>query len=268
MNIPNPLMRNFFFFFCSLLSTISLKGDQYEGIGIFFQGYGKIDLEWIPQFLPYNPIIVEAGAFYGNDTCRASKLWPRGRIIAFEPNPQAFEHLQKKVQDVSARNVELHNVALNSYNGIAVLNACHGMKGNDPIFSYASSLLPLTPEMEVYCKGPQFVVPCVNLDDWCHENQIDHIELLRLELEGLELPVLMSSPRILKNTRMIYVKTMMHPYRIGMTQYPELKKFLEKSNFVLLCHWYQPGITGHAIFLSRELFDAYLKLSLGINLEM
>lgn len=262
------LIRNrLFFFFCSaLLSTASLKGDQYEGIEMF-RGYGKVDLAWLTLFLPYNPIIVEAGAFNGAETCRAAKIWPYGRIIAFEPNPHAFEQLEKKVKEELLTNVELHSLALNTYDGIARLNVCHGMKGADPSFGYASSLLPLTKEMEVYCKGPQIIVPCTILDDWCGENEVDHIDLLRLELEGLELQVLQNSPRILKNTKMIYVKTMMHPYRVWMTQYSELKSFLEKSNFVLLSHWYQPGIIGHAIFLSRELFDAYMKLSLGIDLE-
>lgn len=266
--IARLIRNNYFFFLCALFSTTFLKGDQYEGVGVFFPGYCKIDLEWMPQFFSYNPVIVEAGAFYGNETCRAAKIWPRGRIIALEPNPQAFEQLQKKVQEGEFTNVELHNLALNTYNGIAYLNVCHGMKGNDPGYGYASSVLPLTQEMEIYCKGPQVIVPCAILDDWCNENQIDHIDLLRLELEGLELQVLRRSPHILKNTRVIYVKTMVHPYRIGMTQYSELKAFLEKSNFILLSHWYQPGIIGHAVFLSRELFDAYFKLSLGIYLEM
>lgn len=260
------LIRNSLLFFVSLFASVS--GAQYEGVSIFFKDYGNIDLSWIPQFLPYNPVIIEAGAFQGDETCRASKLWPQGRIIAFEPNPEAFDVLQKKVQNESASNVKLYNLALSDYNGIASLNVCNGMKGVDSIFGYASSLLPLTQEMQIYCKGPQIIVNCVNLDDWCKEQQIDHVDLLRLELEGLELRVLESSPQILQNTKVLFIKTLMHPYRVGMTQYNALKAFLERSGFVLLSHWFEPGITGHAIFLSREIFDAYFKLSLGLYLEM
>jgi FkbM family methyltransferase len=260
------LIRNSLLFFFSLFA--SLSGAYYEGVEIFFKDYGKVDLHWIPQFLPYNPVIIEAGAFQGDETCRASKLWPEGRIIAFEPNPEAFDVLQKKVQKELATNVELYNLALNDYNGIACLNVCHGMQGVDSVFGYASSLLPLTQEMQIYCKGPQFIVSCVNFDDWCKKHQIDHIDLLKLELEGLELHVLRSSPQILQNTKVLFIKTQMHPHRVGMTQYNELKAFLEQSGFVLLSHWYDPGIIGHAIFLSREIFDAYLKLSLGLYLEL
>jgi FkbM family methyltransferase len=231
-----------------------------------FHSYGRVDLSWLPQFLPYNPVIVEAGALYGNETLRAAQIWPKARVIAFEPNPHAFLKLRKNVLESGSQNIEIHNLALSNHNGSAPFYICYGMRGEDPVFEYASSLLHLTPEMQVYCKGPQVQVPCVILDDWCEQNEIDHVDLLRIELEGMELAVLKSSPDLLNTVKVIYVKTFNHPHRVGMAQYHELKAFLEKSRFVLLSHWYQTEITGHAIFLSREIFDAYFKLSLGIYL--
>lgn len=261
----NRFIYSFLLTLClGLFSVSSLRGDTYyEGVEPF-QNYGKIDVEWLAQFLPYNPVIVEAGAFFGAETERIAKQWPRGRIFALEPNPQAFRALQQRIR---SSHVELHNLALNTYNGIAFLNICRGMAGNEPAYEYASSLLPLTPDMECYCKGPQIVVPCAILDDWCKQNSIDHIDLLRLDLEGVALQVLRSSPVILQNTQVIYVRTLMHPHRAGMASYSELKNFLEQSDFVLLSHWHQPHISGQAVFLSRELFDAYFKLSLGMYLD-
>ena len=159
-----------FCFFYALLSMFPIKADQYEGIDLF-QHYNKIDLEWLPQFLPYNPVIFEAGAFCGSETCRAAKLWPKGRVIAFEPNPQAFVKLQQAVGDAMLENVETYPLALSTYNGTATLHVCLGINGDAPVFGYASSLLPLTKEMEVCCKGPDVEVPCVVLDDWCKERQ-------------------------------------------------------------------------------------------------
>ncbi len=252
------------FLFAAFLQP--LKAEYYEGVPLFQSQ--AIDLTMLQQFLPYNPIILEAGAFHGNESVRAAKLWPKARIYAFEPNPQAFKNLQAAIDDAGLKNVETYPLALCLYNGTATFNVCLGMAGEEPIFGYASSILPTTKEMEIYCKGPQIKVPCMILDDWCNEHQVKNIDLLRLELEGLELPVLRSSPNILKTVKVLYVKTFIHPFRISMTEYGELKKFLEESNFVLLSHRYIPGIIGHAIFLSRELFDAYFKLSLGIYLEV
>jgi FkbM family methyltransferase len=256
----------FAFLFAALFHLQPLKADYYEGVPLFQSQ--AIDLTMLHQFLPYNPIILEAGAFNGKDTVRAANLWPKARIFAFEPNPQAFKNLQAAIDNAGLENIETYPLALCHYNGTAFFNVCLGMAGEDPTFGYASSTLPTTKEMEIYCKGPQIKVPCMILDDWCNERQVKNIDLLRLELEGLELPVLRSSPNILKTVKVLYVKTFIHPFRISMTEYAELKEFLEESNFVLLSHRYIPGIIGHAIFLSRELFDAYFKLSLGIYLEV
>lgn len=260
-------MRTFFLgLLIFVMQWLPLKADHYEGVDLF-KGMGRIDPHWLTQFLPYNPVVFEAGACYGADTAKVAKTWPKGRIIAFEPNPHAFLLLQKKIYNDNLTNVEPFNLALNDVNGLTTLYVCYGMQGKDPIFEYASSLLLLTKEMEIYCKGPAVSVPCVTLDDWCAENEIDHIDLLHLELEGLELQALRKSPQILKTVKAIWVKTIRHPHRVGMTHYHELKQFLERSQFVLVSHWYKPEIEGQALFLSRELFDAYFKLCLGIYLD-
>ena len=41
--------------------------------------------ELIKQYLPINPVVIEAGAHIGTDTVEFSKIWPKGSIYAFEP---------------------------------------------------------------------------------------------------------------------------------------------------------------------------------------
>ncbi len=82
-----------------------------------------------------------------------------------------------------------------------------------------SSLLPPTRETQIQYQGAKLEVPCIIFDDWCAQNQIDHIDVLRLELEGLELEVLQSSPKILKSVKIIIVQSFFHPYRERMANY-------------------------------------------------
>ncbi|MDE3046199.1 MAG: FkbM family methyltransferase [Verrucomicrobiota bacterium] len=249
--------------FIFLLVFSSLKAiDYYEGTNTF-RGYGKVDLNWMIQFLPYNPIIVEAGAYAGPQALYAAQLWPKSRrIIAFEPNPTAFNELTANTQTP----IEVYPLALNNYNGSATLYLNHGLWGNHPSCEQESSLLAPSPEMEVYYKGPIIPVPCVVLDDWCRENQIDQIDILQLNLEGLELEVLQSSPNILKNTKIIVFTSFFHSYRINMANYFSVKDFLVKSNFVPLAHWYTAGARGMAVYISAELYDAYFVRCLGLGL--
>lgn len=55
----------------------------------------NISKEYIAQFLPPNPIIIEAGAHIGRDTKKMARQWPNAHIHAFEPVPALFEILKK-----------------------------------------------------------------------------------------------------------------------------------------------------------------------------
>ena len=59
----------------------------------------------------------------------------------------------------------------------------------------------------------------------------------------------MNSPYTLRTIKCIYVHTNLFPFRTDITTYPELKKFLERSGFILLSHWYKEGLEGDAIFV-------------------
>ena len=87
------------------------------------------------------------------------------------------------------------------------------------------------------------------------ENSIDLIDFMWLDLEGLELQVLKSSPRILEKVKIIYTETNFFEFRKGMTQFNDLKIFLENVGFRLLSHWYVEGFQGDAIFIKKELFE-------------
>lgn len=247
-----------------------LKGEdyplRYEGVP-FFQDSGSIAISVLRDFLPYNPIIIEAGAYGGSTTQRLSELWPQGKIYSFEPNPRPFELLQNMIKEKKLSNVHAFNFALFGYNGIATLYLCHGTYGQNSIFEPSSALLRPTPAMEIHYQGPQIEVPCLTLDAWCTSNKVDHIDLLFLELQGVELQVLMASPHILKTVQAIYTQTHFFSFREGITHYSLLKSFLEAQGFVLLQHWYREGLAGNAIFLSNELFDAFFKHCLGLNLR-
>jgi FkbM family methyltransferase len=223
---------------------------RFEG---FFEEYNGRRLDLVAKFLPENPTIFEAGGHYGEDTARLSQKWPKGRVISFEPNPPAFTKLLEATRNLD--NIAAYHLAVSTYNGKAILNVCYGTNGNEPIFEGASSLLVPTEAMKIHYQGPKVEVPCVVLDDWCQAHQIDHFDFLWLDLEGLELQVLRSSPRILDQAKVIYTETNFYPFRKGTTQFAELRKFLENAGFMMLSHWYTEGLQGDAIFVKKECLD-------------
>lgn len=226
-------------------------GEQYprkfEGR---YEEWSSSKIELMAQFIPKNPIIIQAGGYYGDETKDLAEYWPLGKIISFEPNPNAFEILTTKTSYLE--NVYTYNFALNSYSGTAPFYICYGSSGNSELYEHVSSLLAPSDQMRVHYYGPVIDVNCVTMDDWCRENLISHVDLLCLDVRGSELQVLVNSPYILRTVKCIYVHTNLFPFRINMTTYPDLKKFLERSGFVLLSHWYREGLEGDAIFIREH----------------
>ncbi len=229
---------------------------KYEGTAIYEKFSGR-PLEIIDKVIPENPMIFEAGGHYGVDTIKFAKKWPHSTIISFEPNPHAFEKHLETTRDFS--NIHGFHLAVNNYNGTAILNVCYGTTGDDPIFEGASSLLEASEGMKIHYQGPKVEVPCVVLDDWCRENGVENIDFMWLDLEGLELQILKCSPKILKTVKVIYTETNFYKFRKGTTKYKDLRAFLQKSGFKVLAHWYNENLQGNAIFVRQELYPLALK---------
>ena len=228
----------------ALLATYSLHAHdplfKFEGVlGNAVENIQNMNSN-ATAFLPYNPVIVEIGAFEGMGTLSLGSTYPYGAIFAFEPHPISYVHLLEKTH--SLKNVSVIHSAVSIWNGTATLY------GNGP----AASLLPQNGKSRVD-------VPVVVLDDWCRQHGIDHIHFLRLDAGGLEWQIVESSPNILKEVIVIVTKTYMNSSSSSILPYPILKKRLENEGFELLSHWYQEGKEGEATFIRKYMYDALFR---------
>ena len=131
-------------------------------------------------------VIVDGGAFEGEFTTAALAAFRASRdlrVVAFEPAPPAFERLKKnfapdpRVVPVAA--------ALGEKPGHADLHI-------DPSPKMNSIVNRLGLE-----GGESVSVPVTTLDNYCHENSIDHIDLLKLDIEGYEFNALQGTRDLL-----------------------------------------------------------------------
>jgi hypothetical protein len=88
--------------------------------------------------------------------------------------------------------------------------------------------------------------------DWCKEHPTTHVDFIYVDAGGFELHILNSAPQILKTAVVIWTKTLLSDYQ-------ELKAFLENQGFTLLNHLYEENSQGDAIFIKSYIYDALFK---------
>lgn len=249
-------MKNIFnLFYFLILSCNSVYANVFYEGSYTFSKCKQINWALIQQLLPDSRVIVDVGTHEGLSTFKAASLWPEATIFALEANPRAYVEMLKHIAEVNAKNIKTHYIAIGDHNGTAPFYLARGSNGKDISYEQGSSLLPRSPDLQQTHPEPEIEVPCMILDDWCQLNNIEHIDILKLELEGFELQALQCSPNILKKVKMIYIQSFFYSDRIGMTNYFWLKDFLYKSNFIVLVHWYTPGGRGNVIYVTQDLYD-------------
>jgi FkbM family methyltransferase len=150
-------------------------------------------------------VCVDAGANAGHYTffC-ASVVGPRGRVIAFEPNPEFAELLARSVR-------------LNSFAGIVQIEqrALDAVSGElkrfyvsvDPTNSGTSSLVNhgwfLSDERTIE-------VQTVSFDDFAHDAKVDRFRLVKIDVERAEDSVISGARRTLAAGRIDFLILEMH----------------------------------------------------------
>ncbi|HEX2978235.1 MAG TPA: FkbM family methyltransferase [Candidatus Babeliales bacterium] len=201
-----------------------------------------ITKEFIAQFLPENPVILEAGAHKGKDTLALHAQWPQSTIHAFEPVPHLYEKLQSAVCAIPS--IYCYQVALSDHIGISTFYESTGK------IDAASSLL--APHDYFNDKPIQFTqieVPTTTIDSWAQENNIQKIDCLWLDLQGGELNALKAATSILPTVKAIHTEANLVERYKGSPLYNELKEWLESYGFELVAESFYHGSWGNVLMV-------------------
>ncbi len=135
---------------------------------------------------PENATIIDGGAHHGKFTQQALEVFPKARILAYEPDPDSWRTGSDNLSH--ARNADVINAALGAKNDRAEF-----LRGK---FSGTNSLLnrpaakgrPYYPAAATLTGGLQ--VDVVTIDGECKQRGVSKIDILKLDLQGGELEAL------------------------------------------------------------------------------
>ena len=208
-------------------------------------------LPLLQKYLPSNPVIIEAGAFNGSDTQRLSAYWPQGTVHAFEPVPEIFQQLQSNTRHLA--NVHSYPLALSSSTGTATFYVSQHPDRPEKPFQAGSLLAPKERLKHSPATYPSTIeVNTITLDAWAQQHGITHIDCMWLDMQGNELAVLKTAPRMLATAHAIYTEVEFIEAYQGQPLYPDIKAWLEKQGFTMIARDFSDNPTwffGNALFV-------------------
>jgi FkbM family methyltransferase len=166
------------------------------------------------------PTIVDCGSNIGMSILFFKRLYPKCRIIAFEPDPYTFEILSENVSRNALTNVELHQCALAEHDTTITLYRPDVENGSSLRMNTISPRSGMSRSLSVPAKRLSTFLPP-------HE-----VDLLKIDIEGAELAVVreLTTQGSIRRVRRIHLEYH-HHLNADEDQLASMLHFVEVNNF-------------------------------------
>lgn len=134
-------------------------------------------------------LIFDVGANVGQTAEQFNRDFPVADIYSFEPVLETFTKLNANVKHID--KVQCYHMALGESNGQMEIKTFTGKN------SLLNSLNPVSMNME----GKSEIIHIKTGDQFCNENRIEYIDLLKIDTEGFEVQVLKGFSGMIGNSK-------------------------------------------------------------------
>jgi FkbM family methyltransferase len=205
---PFPAVRHVYFTaFCRAMrgrrtratiggSTFDLDLGEMIDVALYLEQYELDVTAALHRYARSGMVVFDIGANIGAHTLTLGRLTgPTGRVYAFEPTAFAFAKLTRNVSLNDAPHVQPVQVALSDVNRPG------------QTIAYRSSWTTAGGRSD-----SENVVDFVRLDDWCRENGVDRVGLVKMDVDGNEYGALAGGAEILARCRPVIVMEAVWPH--------------------------------------------------------
>jgi FkbM family methyltransferase len=149
------------------------------------------EIQAVRQHISPGDTVIDIGAHKGAFTYWMSRsVGPRGRVLAFEPQPELADYLKRAISQFRLKNVEVIETALSNRSGTATL-----YRATQDVSPGASL------EVDPSTAGDSFEVQIRPLDEILNERNIETVGLIKCDAEGHELKVFQGGSAVLSRCR-------------------------------------------------------------------
>ena len=211
-------------------------------------------------------IILDIGSRYGNESITLKRAFPNSRVYAFECNPDAIRVWRNNIRQ---EDIHLVEKAVSDVDGIVEFYPINPEKTITPHKDGnigASSLFRANPAYP-YEKYSQdcITVESTTIIKWAMDNNIQHIDLVWLDVQGAELKVLTGMRNLLECVKLIHTEVCFKPVYIGQPLFKDIDAFLRSKNFLLVGFENISGWFGDANYINNKYLSTGQKWTLRIE---
>lgn len=142
-----------------------------------------------------NPVIFDVGANIGTFTTWMAQAFPKGKLYSFEPQHAVFQQLAGNVAINNLYNVYTHNMGLGAANEYVTFNEPDYFNNCD------FGTFTLKNQNHVPRTSQSMVVEVRTLDSFMELYQVERIDLLKIDVEGMDIEVLTGAQQAIKMFR-------------------------------------------------------------------
>lgn len=204
-----------------------------------------------------DPVVVEIGAHYGEDTLRFLEVFEKARMYCFEPDPRNIEIFKQYVTNPRAT---LRTTALAASDGTAKFYQSYQETPDQvpekydwiTLEDYRKSLINSSgcsslKKGHPHLLGDPIVVQTERFDKWYNQSDLGLIDLVWIDVQGAERDVIEGMGDAIHNVRLIWVEYGELEYSGAMT-YHETIALLKEKNFVSVPQLSDHGQSGDLLF--------------------
>jgi FkbM family methyltransferase len=136
--------------------------------------------------------VLDVGANHGIYSLAALACQPGATVHAFEPTPEIATHLRATVKLNKLDRLHVHDVAVARQTGRAILKRVRGELGENEGMNFIS---------ENKDEPTAESVDTVSLDQFCQDQSIEHVDLLKLDIQGNENAALEGARNMIESGR-------------------------------------------------------------------
>ncbi len=184
--------------------------------------------DWLKPLLPEDPVMVEAGSHFGEDTLWLGRYWPRGMVHAFEPSPELFRLTAKHTGWI--RNVRRYPFALSDRVETVELHVSSGASTSSSSILEPKEHLVEHPTVKF---ERRITIPTITLEIWAQQYGVPRIDFLWLDVQGAELKALRGLGKLIETARVMHLEVSTRETYAGIPREEEVKQWLAERGLTV-----------------------------------